>query len=79
MYHEKREKFETKKIETLLLRVTTLASISLKVRRETAKRQTPILPYVRLYSHGGVDYFCRRLKQHFSGPGGNLSRYSRRR
>ena len=59
MYHEKREKFETKKSEHFLLCVKTLASISVKVRRENAKLLTPILQNVRLYSHSGVDDFSR--------------------
>jgi hypothetical protein len=45
----------------LLLRVKTLASMSLKVRRENAKLLTPIPQNVRLYSHDGVDDFSRRI------------------
>ena len=55
MYYEKKREFCNQEIETLLLRVKTLASISLKVRRENAKLLTPNVLNVRLYSHSGVD------------------------
>ena len=44
---------------TFLVRVMTLASILMKVRRQHAKALTPNLQNVRLYTHGGVEDLIR--------------------
>ena len=56
----KKREIWNQEIETLLLRVKTLASISVKVRRENAKLLTPILQNVWPYSHSGVDNFSHQ-------------------
>ena len=69
----KKERIYNQGIETLLLRVKVLASISLKVRRDNAKLLKPILQNVQLYSHSGVDDFSHQLHDPLSRSGLKLS------
>ena len=55
----KKERILQLKNRNTLLRVKTLATVSLKVRHQNAKALTPNLQNVQLYSHGGVDDFTR--------------------